>query len=92
MLINMKKRILFWAMMALAMTSVKASVKINSTNFPDEKLRNEVKNFDYICDDDGTLSDEEIENFREIQVWGAKNLKGLELLPNLETIILTGDE
>lgn len=88
----MKKTLLTIMAFALTMTSAKANVAINSTNFPDEKLREAVMDYDYTCNNDGTLSDEEIENCREMQVWGAKNLKGLELLPNLETIILTGDE
>jgi len=88
----MKKRLLTLAMLALAMTGAKASVVINSTSFPDEKLREAVMDYDYTCDNDGVLSDEEIENCREMQVRGAKNLNGLEIFPNLETIILVGDE
>ncbi len=88
----MKKTLLTLALVTFALTGAKAGVVINATNFPDEKLRESVNDYDYSSDGDGTLSDEEIENFREIQVGGAKNLKGLELLPNLETIILVGDE
>jgi hypothetical protein len=88
----MKKTLLTLAMMAVALTSAQASVVINATNFPDEKLRASVLDYDYTCDNDGVLSDEEIENCFEMQVWGAKNLKGLEIFSNLETIILTGDE
>ncbi len=79
-------------MMAVALTSAQASVVINSTNFPDEKLRQSVLDYDYNCDNDGVLSEEEIENCFEMQVWGAKNLKGLEIFSNVQTIILTGDE
>lgn len=88
----MKKILLSLSVFMLALTNAQADVAINDKNFPDEKLREAVKDFDYCWDDDGKLSAEEIENFREIQVWGAKNLKGLELLPNLETIIIVGDE
>lgn len=88
----MKKTLLTLAASALALTGAQASVVINATNFPDEKLRASVLDYDYTCDNDGVLSDEEIENCLGMQVWGAKNLKGLELLPNLETIILSGDE
>lgn len=84
------KKIFTLAAFALALTNAQADVAINSTNFPDERLRERVVDYDF--DENGTLSNEEIENCREMQVWGAKNLKGLELLPNLETIILTGDE
>ena len=89
---TMKKELLTLAMMAVALTSAQASVVINATNFPDEKLRQSVLDYDYNCDNDGVLSDEEIENCFEMQVWGAKNLKGLEIFSNLGTIILTGDE
>ena len=78
------------AAFVLTLTSAQASVVINETNFPDPNLRERVAEYDF--DSDGVLSDEEIENCREMQAWGAKNLKGLELLPNLEVIILTGDE
>ena len=88
----MKKTLLTLAMLALSLTSAQASVVINATNFPDEKLRASVLDYDYTCDNDGVLSDEEIENCREMQAWGAKNLKGLEIFSNVETIILNGDE
>ena len=89
---TMKKELLTLAMMAVVLTNAQASVVINATNFPDEKLRASVLDYDYTCDNDGVLSDEEIENCLGMQVWGAKNLKGLEIFPNLETIILNGDE
>jgi len=88
----MKKTLLTLAMLALALTGTQAGVVINATNFPDEKLRASVLDYDYTCDNDGVLSDEEIENCFEMQVWGAKNLKGLEIFSNVETIILNGDE
>ncbi|MBR2946181.1 MAG: Ig-like domain-containing protein [Bacteroidaceae bacterium] len=86
----MSRILLSLAAFVLTLTSAQASVVINETNFPDPNLRERVAEYDF--DSDGVLSDEEIENCREMQAWGAKNLKGLELLPNLETIILTGDE
>lgn len=86
----MRRILLSIAALALVLTSAQASVVINETNFPDPNLRERVAEYDF--DSDGVLSDEEIENCREMQAWGAKNLKGLELLPNLEIIILTGDE
>ena len=89
---TMKRELLTLAMMAVALTSAQASVVINATNFPDEKLRQSVLDYDYTCDNDGVLSDEEIENCFEMQVWGAKNLKGLEIFSNVQTIILNGDE
>ena len=86
----MRRILLSIAALALTLTSAQASVVINETNFPDPNLRERVAEYDF--DSDGVLSDEEIENCREIQAWGAKNLKGLEIFSNLETIILTGDE
>ena len=86
----MSRILLSLAAFVLTLTSAQASVVINETNFPDPNLRERVAEYDF--DSDGVLSDEEIENCRDMQVWGAKNLKGLELLPNLEIIILTGDE
>lgn len=79
----MKKRLLTLAMLALAMTGAKASVVINSTNFPDENFRAQVAEaFD--SDGDGTISDEEMEangghhNFDRVS-----NLKGIELLTSI---------
>ena len=86
----MSRIILSLAAFVLTLTSAQASVVINETNFPDPNLRERVAEYDF--DSDGVLSDEEIENCREMQAWGAKNLKGLEIFSNLETIILTGDE
>ena len=79
----MKKRLLTFAMLALALTGAKASVVINSTNFPDENFRAQVAEaFD--SDGDGTISDEEMEangghhNFDRVS-----NLKGIELLTSI---------
>ena len=70
-------------MLALALTGAKASVVINSTNFPDENFRAQVAEaFD--SDGDGTISDEEMEangghhNFDRVS-----NLKGIELLTSI---------
>lgn len=79
----MKKTLLILAMLALALTGAKASVVINSTNFPDENFRAQVAEaFD--SDGDGTISDEEMEangghhNFDRVS-----NLKGIELLTSI---------
>lgn len=79
----MKKTLLTLAMLALALTGAKASVVINSTNFPDENFRAQVAEaFD--SDGDGTISDEEMEangghhNFDRVS-----NLKGIELLTSI---------
>lgn len=79
----MRKRLLTFAILALALTGSKASVVINSTNFPDENFRAQVAEaFD--SDGDGTISDEEMEangghhNFDRVS-----NLKGIELLTSI---------
>ena len=79
----MKKTLLTLAILALALTGAKASVVINSTNFPDENFRAQVAEaFD--SDGDGTISDEEMEangghhNFDRVS-----NLKGIELLTSI---------
>ncbi len=79
----MKKTLLTIMAFVLALTGSKASVVINSTNFPDENFRAQVAEaFD--SDGDGTISDEEMEangghhNFDRVS-----NLKGIELLTSI---------
>ena len=79
-------------MMAVALTSTRASVVINETNFPDPVLRQALVDCG-IDDGDGILTDEEIENATDyIHLEGCKNLKGLEILKNLTFIDLCGSE
>ena len=85
----MKKRMIALAALALAMTGAQASVVINSTNFPDENFRAQVKEaFDNIEEDD-IISDEEMEangghhNFDRVS-----NLKGIELLTSITELYL----
>ena len=78
--------------MALALSAARASVVINETNFPDEAMRYALIDSQIDADGDGILTDEEIENANGIYIQGCKNLKGLELFKNLETILLAGDE
>ena len=88
----MKKRLLTLAALALALTSARASVVINETNFPDPVLREALVDCG-IDDGDGILTDEEIENATDyIHLEGCKNLKGLEYLKNLQFIGLYGNE
>ena len=57
----MKKLLLSFVAIALAVISVRAQVEINSTNFPDDNFRAQVKEaFDNIEEDD-IISDEEME-------------------------------
>ena len=64
----MSRILLSLAAFVLTLTSAQASVVINETNFPDPNLRERVADYDYTCDNDGVLSDEEIENCFEMQV------------------------
>ena len=86
------KKIFTLLVMGLALTSARASVVINETNFPDEAMRYALIDSQIDADGDGILTDEEIENANWIYIQGCKNLKGLELFKNIENIILGGDE
>ena len=89
----MRKTLLTLAALALVMTSVKASVVINETNFPDPVMRAALVDCGIDADGDGILSNEEIENATDyIHLEGCKNLKGLEILKNLTFIDLNGSE
>ena len=78
--------------MALALSAARASVVINSVNFPDPVLREALVDCG-IDNGDGILTDEEIENATDyIHLEGCKNLKGLEYLKNLTFIGLYGNE
>lgn len=87
------KKFIFLTLLACVFTlPSNGSVTINRTTFPDERLREALVEEGIDADGNGVLTNEEIENATYIYVVGAKNLKGLELLPFLETIILVGDE
>ena len=86
------KRFLTLAILAFALSAARASVVINETNFPDEAMRYALIDSQIDADGDGILTDEEIENANGIYIQGCKNLKGLELFKNIETILLAGDE
>ena len=86
------KRLFTLAILALALSAARASVVINETNFPDWVLREALVECQIDADGDGILSDEEIENANWIYIQGCKNLKGLELFKNIESIVLAGDE
>ena len=86
------KKIFTLAALAIALTSARASVVINETNFPDPILREALVDCG-IDNGDGILTDEEIENATDyIHLEGCKNLKGLEYLKNLTFIGLYGNE
>ena len=87
------KRTITLLSLALALTSARASVMINSTNFPDPVLREALIDCGIDADGDGILTDEEIENATDyIHLEGCKNLKGLEYLKNMKFIDLNGSE
>ncbi|MBR1558147.1 MAG: Ig-like domain-containing protein [Prevotella sp.] len=67
----------------------KADVAITAENFPDEGLREIVKEWD--SDGNGILSGEEIQNFTSISIMRpVADFTGLELLPNLNAFYLYG--
>ena len=82
----MKKHFLTLAALGLMMASAQASVVINSTNFPDENLRNYASQYD--ADKNGTLSDNELAEITEINAGDITNLKGAEHFKNLEFLCL----
>ena len=82
------KRILSLAVMALLLTSAKADVAINATNFPDENFRAQVKDY-FDSDDDDIISDEEMEaNGGHLTFDRVSNLKGIELLTSITELYL----
>jgi len=88
----MKQKLLLPVLALFLAVTVRASVVINSTNFPDPVLREALVDCG-IDDGDGILSDEEIENATDyIHLEGCKNLKGLEYLKNMKFIGLYGNE
>lgn len=85
----MKKLLLSFVAIALAVISVRAQVEINSTNFPDDNFRAQVKEaFDNIEEDD-IISDEEMEaNGGHHTFDRVSNLKGIELLTSITELYL----
>ena len=75
--------------MALLLTSAKASVVINSTNFPDENFLWVVQN-DWDTDGNGTLSDEEIAERTHAVLYGVTNFKGIEYFYHITDLLISG--
>ena len=73
----------------LMLASCKSSVEISEKNFPDEAFREYVSDF-FDGDDDGKLSQEEIENIVNIHIeeFSIQSLEGIELFTSLETLEL----
>ena len=85
----MKKTLLTLAAFALTLTGVRASVAINSTNFPDENFLWVVQN-DWDTDDNGTLSDEEIAERTHAVLYGVTNFKGIEYFYHITDLLISG--
>ena len=85
----MKKRLFTLAALALAMTSVQASVVINSDNFPDENFLWEVEN-NWDSDQNGVLSDQEIAERDFVSLSGVTNFKGIEYFYHITTLLISG--
>lgn len=82
----MKKTLLTLAALTLSVTGVKASVALNSSNFPDKNLLSVASQYDE--DGNGTLSDDELAQITEINAGDIMNLKGAEHFKNLEFLCL----
>lgn len=82
------KRILTLAVLALLLTSAKASVAINETNFPDEWFRWSIEGLD--ADGDGVLSDEELADVDLLRLNDVVNFKGIEYFYHVRTLMIDG--
>ena len=85
----MKKTLLTLAAFALTLTGVRASVAINSTNFPDENFLWEVEH-NWDIDQDGVLSDEEIAERDFVWLSGVTNFKGIEYFYHITQLLIGG--
>ena len=82
------KRLFTLVAVALALTSAKANVVINATNFPDENFRAQVKDY-FDSDGNDVISDEEMEaNGGQHNYWNVSNLKGIELLTSISRLVI----
>ena len=89
----MKKIFCAVGVVALACSTAFGSVAINAATFPDATFRTYVSaNFD--SNSDGTLSDAEIANIKQIDVSnsGVKNLIGIENCTALEKLSCSGND
>lgn len=85
----MKRHLLTLAAFALTLTGVRASVAINSTNFPDENFLWEVEH-NWDIDQDGVLSDEEIAERDFVWLSGVTNFKGIEYFYHITQLLIGG--
>ena len=85
----MKKILLSATFLTLAITGAQAQVAINSTNFPDDNFRAQVKEYFDNIDEDDIISAEEMEaNGGHLTFDRVSNLKGIELLTSITELYL----
>ena len=80
-------RLLLWAALLTFAPSLRASVVLNSTNFPDEVFRNYISDCTKV-DIGGTITDAKIKNCTYIEVndLGITTLKGVEYFTSLKDL------
>ena len=87
--IIMKQKILLSVLALLLAVTVRASVVINATNFPDDNFRAQVKEYFDNIDEDDIISAEEMEaNGGHLTFDRVSNLKGIELLTSITELYL----
>ena len=66
-----------------------ASVELNDENFPDDNFRNYLSRQEFDMNEDGILSDTEIAEIHDFDVWGLQisTLKGLEHLTSIWRLV-----
>jgi hypothetical protein len=85
----MKQKILLSVLALLLAVTVRASVVINATNFPDDNFRAQVKEYFDNIDEDDIISAEEMEaNGGHLTFDRVSNLKGIELLTSITELYL----
>lgn len=82
------KKIFTLIALAFALTSAKASVKIDETNFPDEWFRWSIQGLDQ--DGDEILSDEELAAVEQLDLNDVVNFKGIEYFYHVKILMISG--
>ena len=85
----MKQKLLLSVLALFLAVTVRASVVINATNFPDDNFRAQVKEYFDNIDEDDIISAEEMEaNGGHLTFDRVSNLKGIELLTSITELYL----
>ena len=86
----MKKILLFLLTVAIAMAA-QAGVEINTTNFPDDKFRSKVREYD--INDDNYLSDAELATVTQMyaRYSGIRSFEGIKYFTALEELHAMGN-